>query len=139
MTVVSPNCHRLNEVLEKVAVTPSGRLSADNVAVSASPSSRVSRSFTAALPVPLRNPTEVVDERSRRPGPAPNDDTSSNGSSVLSRSLEVRQSNAPAARMAERTSAGVVPGCATRNSAAAPATCGVAMDVPEIVAYVLPR
>ena len=46
----------------------------------------------------------------------------------------VRQSNEAAARSARRTCAGVAPGWSALYTAAAPATAGDAIDVPEIVA-----
>ena len=41
------------------------------------------------------------------------------------------RSELPVFRIAAFTSATVQEGCASRTSAAMPATCGVAMDVPE--------
>src|SRR3954447_416678 len=57
-------------------------------------------------------------------------DTSSSGSWTESGSLAVFQSLLPAARSAARTSAGVASGLEALYSAAAPVTCGAAMDVP---------
>lgn len=49
------------------------------------------------------------------------------------------QSKLPAATSAAFTAAGDADGCVDLYRAAAPATCGLAMDVPEIVLYPPPR
>ncbi len=59
--------------------------------------------------------------------------TPSRGSFVPSRSSALLQSRFPAPRSPVRTCAGVASGLATLYSAAAPATCGEAIEVPLIV------
>lgn len=62
-----------------------------------------------------------------------NDATFNSGSCVLSLSVEVFQLLVPAERRAVFTVAGDALGWVALYSAAAPATCGLAIEVPEIV------
>ena len=60
-----------------------------------------------------------------------NDATFNSGSCVPSGSVAVFQSVVPADRRADFTAAGDALGWVDLYSAAAPATCGLAIDVPE--------
>ena len=62
-------------------------------------------------------------------------ETSSNGSLIPSRSSTLFQLSLPAVRRAAFTRSGVASGYIDMYKAAAPATCGEAMEVPLILLY----